>query len=111
VPLEPITLLDNDEAALSNRQALFIERNVAAHLGHDTLKAIREGNYRLENGTKVEWSAAVAAAVDAKATIPPDMQLPEASAGHWPTTSLTVANTTTLRQQSAWWTTARGHSS
>ena len=98
MPLEPITVLDNDEAALSNRQALFIDRNTAAHLGHDTLKAVREGSYRLKDGTQVEWSAAVAAAVDAKATIPPDMQLPETSAGHWPTTSLAVANNNTLRR-------------
>ena len=97
MPLEPITVLDNDEAALSNRQALFIDRNTAAHLGHDTLQAIREGSYRLKDGTEVDWSAAVAAAVDPKATIPPDMQLPAAIAGRWPTTSLTVANTTTLR--------------
>lgn len=36
MPLEPITVLDNDEAALSNRQALFIGRDRVAHLGDDT---------------------------------------------------------------------------
>lgn len=70
MPLEPITLRDSDEAATSNSQALFIDRNTAAHLGHDTLRAIREGNYLLEDGSTVDWSAAVTATLDAKVCRP-----------------------------------------
>lgn len=96
MPLEPVTLHDSDQAATSNRHTLDIDRHTAAALGHDTIRAIRLGSYLLSDGTRVDWSAAVAEAVAAKVSIPPDATLPAGSSNLATTTTLTVANETTL---------------
>lgn len=95
MPLEPIEICDGDDAAASNRRALCVDRHLAAGLGSETLRAIREGGYLLPDGCRVDWSESVAAAIAAKVTIPPEANLP-GGGGNLASTSLAVANETTL---------------
>ena len=96
MPLEPIEIRDCDDAAFSNRRALDVDRHIAAGLGAETLRAIHEGSYLLPDGRRVDWSESVATAITAKVTIPPDATLPGGTGG-FASTSLTIANETTLR--------------
>lgn len=89
-------LLDSSELAAARRRELDIDRDLAASLGASAVRAATDGYYLLPDGTRVDWSAAVAAAIAASVSIPPDLKLPAPPNRTYEVTTVTVANETTL---------------
>lgn len=72
--------LDSDERAARCREALDILRHRAAELGRTAVAAAEASFYRDAQGEPVDWRVAVAQAVAAKCSLPPDAPLPEPGA-------------------------------
>jgi uncharacterized protein (TIGR02452 family) len=89
-------LLDSAAHAERCRRDLAVARERAAHLGQGAVEAIVRGVYLDRTGRPVEWRAAVAAAIAAKQSIPPDAALPMPSPPAFATTQVEVANQSTL---------------
>jgi uncharacterized protein (TIGR02452 family) len=87
---------DSPAHARRCRASLNLPREQAAALGHSAVAAIEQGHYRNAAGEDVDWSAAVAAAVDAKRSLPPDAALPAPSPLRFAATQVQVINETTL---------------
>ena len=66
----------SSEHARVRREELRSPRDVAEELGRSTVDAIRTGGYEHE-GRTVDWSDAVARAVESKRSLPPDAPLPD----------------------------------
>ncbi len=75
---------------------LALSREHAARLGRSALEAIERGGYVDRAGRPVDWGEAVAAAVAAKRSLPPDDVLPPVPAPSRRETRVQVANETTL---------------
>ena len=88
--------IDSPAQARRCRDALNLPREQTAALGHSALEAIEQGHYRTAAGEQVDWAAAVAAAVAAKRSLPPDAALPTPSPPRFETTRVQVINETTL---------------
>ena len=91
-----LSCTDSPAHARRCRNALNLPREQAAALGHSALEAIKQGHYRAAAGEQVDWAAAVAAAVAAKRSLPPDAALPAPSLPCFETTRVQVINETTL---------------
>jgi uncharacterized protein (TIGR02452 family) len=96
VRLVALPCLDSDGRAQRCRADLAVSREHAARLGRSALEAIERGVYVDRAGRPVDWGEAVAAAVSAKRSLPPDAALPPAPAARWSQTRVQVANETTL---------------
>lgn len=94
--LEALPCRDDAVLARSRMKELDIGRERAAELGRTALAAVHEGRYRRDDGREVDWSAAVAAAVAARRSLPPNEPLPEHAAVVHPVTRVVVSNETTL---------------
>lgn len=94
--LQKGVLHDSPELAAARRRELDIDRVAAAALGASAVRAATDGCYLLPDGTRVDWSAAVAAAIAASVSIPPDLRLPASPPRTYDVTAVTVANETTL---------------
>ena len=84
------------ERAARCRAVLDIPRARAAELGRTAVQAAATGVYTSAEGTLVHWQAAVAQAVAAKRSLPPDAVLPVAAVARSALTRVQVANETTL---------------
>ncbi len=88
--------LDSDELAQENRANLCLERSFAAELGRGAIRAVQKGSYLLPDGTRIDWSDAVAACKGAVRSIPPSAELPLPLSGQrFHTTWVRVSNQTT----------------
>ncbi|AUB80858.1 TIGR02452 family protein [Candidatus Thiodictyon syntrophicum] len=87
---------DSPELAERCRKLVKIPREQAAALGQSALAAITAGAYPDAAGQPVDWSAAVAAAVAAKRSLPPDAVLPTPAVARSTQNRVQVANETTL---------------
>lgn len=88
--------LDSEERAVRCREALGVPRHHAVELARTAVAAAEAGVYINTAGQTVDWRAAVAQAVAAKRSLPPDTVLPQVSAVRCPQTQVQVANETTL---------------
>jgi hypothetical protein len=88
--------LDAEERAARCREVLDIPRARAAELGRTAVQAAETGVYTDAEGQPVPWQSAVARAVAAKRSLPPDAVLPVPSVARNAQTSVQVANETTL---------------
>jgi uncharacterized protein (TIGR02452 family) len=88
--------LDSEAHAQRCRADLALSRESAARLGRSALEAIERGVYVDREGRPVHWGEALAAAVAAKRSLPPDAALPSTAALRWSQTRVKVANETTL---------------
>jgi uncharacterized protein (TIGR02452 family) len=82
--------------AAARKRELDLPRDRAASLGQSAMAAALEGRYPGPAGQAVDWKAAVAAAVAAKRSLPPDVTLPDHAPALAAETRVTVANETTL---------------
>lgn len=89
--------LDSPALAAAHRAALDIPRDVAAALGHSAVAIATTGTYRNPAGEEVDIRHAVASAIAAKASLPPDASLPEGMVRGVARTEFQVANLTTLQ--------------
>lgn len=88
--------LDSEERAARCREVLDIPRARAAELGRSAVAAIETGVYTHAEGHPVQWQAAVARAIAAKRSLPPDAALPVPASARSMQTRVLVANETTL---------------
>ena len=88
--------LDSAERAARCREVLDIPRARAAELGRTAVQAAEAGIYTSDEGHPVRWQAAVAQAVAAKRSLPPDAVLPVPAVARKAQTRVQVANETTL---------------
>jgi uncharacterized protein (TIGR02452 family) len=88
--------LDSMVHAERCRGDLALSRERATQLGQSALESIERGVYVDRAGRPVDWSVAVAAAVAAKRSLPPDAVLPSAPVPSRPQTRVQVVNETTL---------------
>jgi uncharacterized protein (TIGR02452 family) len=86
---------DSPERAERCRQLLQIPRQQAAALGQSALAAISAGTHLDAAGQPVDWGAAVAAAVAAKRSLPPDAVLPQEEPPEFIVTAVQVVNEST----------------
>ncbi|NCA71279.1 MAG: TIGR02452 family protein [Sphingobacteriia bacterium] len=96
VRLVALPCLDSEARAQRCHADLAVSRESAARLGRSALEAIEHGVYVDPADRPVHWGEAVAAAVAAKRSLPPDAALPPAPAARWSRTRVQVANETTL---------------
>jgi uncharacterized protein (TIGR02452 family) len=96
VRLRALPCVDSEAHAQRCRADLAVPREHAARLGRSALEAIDRGVYVDRAGRPVDWGEAVAAAVVAKRSLPPDAVLPPAPAPSRRETRVQVANETTL---------------
>lgn len=94
--LQYLPVLDSAEQAARCRQVRAIPPAVAKALGESAIAAIDQGFYRNAAGQAVDWQAAVAEAVAAKRSLPPDEPLPAASTAVFAATRIRVVNEDTL---------------
>ena len=94
--IHPLPCLDSQQRAAHCQAVLSIPRTSAATLGHEAMAAAENGFYVNTAGQRVDWQAAVANAVAARCSLPPDAELPPLAAPQWAQTQLQVANETTL---------------
>ncbi len=80
----------------TRQQELNIPQAVAAELGTSAAEAARTGSYLNRQRARIDWSREVRAACSAKASIPPDVQLPSHEDVLFPETRIQVTNETTL---------------
>lgn len=88
--------LDSDALAAARRAELDIPRRVAAALGRSAVEAAESGYYLNRHGQQVDWHRAVAAACQAKRSIPPNAPLPTAQHPLFAVMRVQVSNETTL---------------
>src|SRR5690606_5482967 len=88
--------LDSEALATRRRTELDVERSQAARLGRSAVAALETGTYTTATGQVIDWKLAVAQAVAAKVSIPPDTELSDARPPSFPTTEVQVSNETTL---------------
>ena len=88
--------LDSEERAAHCREVLDIPRQRAADLGRTAMVAAEMGAYPGPAGRPVDWRLALAKAVAAKRSLPPDARLPAPSTALSSQTQVQVANETTL---------------
>jgi uncharacterized protein (TIGR02452 family) len=88
--------LDSAERAARCREVLDIPRAHAAELGRTAVQAAETGVYTSAAGHPVDWRAAVAQAVAAKRSVPPEAELPVQRVAQSTQTRVQVANETTL---------------
>jgi uncharacterized protein (TIGR02452 family) len=96
VRLVALPCLDSEAHAQRCQADLELSREQAARLGRSALEAIERGVYVDRAGRPVDWGEAVAAAVAAKRSLPPDAVLPVPAAARYTETRVQVANETTL---------------
>lgn len=99
VTMPTLTLLptlDSGTLATRRQAELDVDRSFAAQLGRTAVTALETGTYASVTGKDVDWSQAVATAVAAKVSIPPDAELPIIRHPSFPTTEVQVSNETTL---------------
>ncbi|NCA72260.1 MAG: TIGR02452 family protein [Sphingobacteriia bacterium] len=96
VRLVALSCLDSEAHAQRCRTDLAVPREHAARLGRSALEATECGVYIDHAGQPVGWGEAVAAAVAAKRSLPPDAALPSAPVASRRETRVQVANETTL---------------
>lgn len=96
VRLVALPCIDSEAHAQRCRADLAVSREHAARLGRCALEAIERGVYIDLAGRPVDWSEAVAAAVAAKRSLPPDAVLPSAPVPSRRETRVQVVNETTL---------------
>jgi len=96
MPLIAQPCLDSDALAEERRESLALDRSTAAALGDQAVRAARDGWYLRQDGSSVDWAAAVTAAISAKVSIPPDAPLPHHPEPVFSSTLVTVANEATL---------------
>ena len=72
-----------------------------ARVGRSAVRAIHAGRYQRADGVEVDWRDAVAAAVDAKISLPPDATLPIENGPPCTETRVQVENETTLQAAQA----------
>ena len=95
--LNIIECLDSEDLVLENRASLGLNPRDAALLGQGALKAIQEGFYTLEDGTRVDWGEAVKGCRSLARSFPPDAPLAAISTCDLPAaTRVQVVNQTTL---------------
>ena len=94
--LRSLGCVDSDGRAHGLMKELSVPRDVAARLGRSAVEASDRGHYRSDDGRRVDWSAAIAAARAAKVSIPPDAPLPDTAAPRFAETRVAVTNETTL---------------
>jgi uncharacterized protein (TIGR02452 family) len=87
---------DTDELASRCCRDLDMAPDRAAALGNTAVQAAREGRYQRSDGSFVDISTQVEAAVRAKRSIRPSDALPTPPREPWPETRVGVANRTTL---------------
>jgi uncharacterized protein (TIGR02452 family) len=92
---------DSDAMAEACRRELDLPRDLARELGHSAVRAIHAGRYQRANGVEVDWRDAVAAAVEAKISLPPDATLPIENRKPFTETRVQVVNETTLQAAQA----------
>jgi uncharacterized protein (TIGR02452 family) len=95
--LELLPCLDSNDMAESRKRELWIPREHAARLGQSAAAAASQGYYINRGGERIDWSARVAAARQAKVSVAPDDPLPEAPDISYPKTRVQVVNETTLQ--------------
>ena len=88
--------LDDEASAAALKHDLEIPHQLAAALGRSAVEAAEDGRYLAEDGREVAWKQAVEAAVFAKRSIPPGLDLPASGDVCYPETVIQVANETTL---------------
>jgi uncharacterized protein (TIGR02452 family) len=88
--------LDSTAHAERCRFDLALSRERAAQLGQSALVAIEHGVYANRARRPVDWAEAVAAAIAAKRSLPPDAALPSAPVPSRRETRVQVVNATTL---------------
>jgi uncharacterized protein (TIGR02452 family) len=93
--LKVLPCLDSDAMAEERRRELAIPHDEAAALGRTAVEAARSGWYA-HGSRSVAWDDLVRAARDAKISIPPDADLPEANEASFAETRVRVTNETTL---------------
>lgn len=87
--------------AAACRRELDLPRHIARELGYSALRAIQAGRYQREAGVEVDWQDDVAAAVEAKTSLPPDAILPMGTGPSCAQTRVQVVNETTLQAAQA----------
>lgn len=95
-PLIYLPCLDSPARAALCRDSLAIPRERAKALGLAAVAAAEAGYYHNAHGQRVDWGQAVAEAVAAKVSLPPDAALPKPTRTHGHPTRVQVANETTL---------------
>ena len=92
-----VECLDSEQLAYENRATLCLGSPLAAELGRSAIKAVRNGYYLLNDGTRTDWSDAVAACKASVLSLPATAKLPAPSFGQLSQlTRVRVANQTTL---------------
>ena len=94
--LNVLRCVDSDDMAWSRCQELGLPRERAAALGVTAVEAAASGRFAARDGQLVDWSHDVAAARQAKVSIPPSAQLPACDAREFAQTRVQVTNETTL---------------
>jgi hypothetical protein len=86
---------DTDAMAAACRRELDLPRDIARELGQSAVRAIEIGRYERSDGAEVDWRADVAAAAEAKISLPPDAVLPTHNGASFNETRMQVVNETT----------------
>ena len=96
MPLTFLPCSDSAEAALAWKVSLDIPRGQARQLGESAVAIIAQGSYEGPSGVLVSIKDALAASIAARQSLPPDAVLPPYPAATHPSTTVSVANTSTL---------------
>lgn len=88
---------DSPALAAANRAALDVPRDTAAAFGHSAVAIAAAGSYRNPAGESVEIREAVATAIAAKISLPPDAPLPIGNTPESAGPEIQMANLTTLQ--------------
>ena len=92
-----VECLDSEQLAYENRATLCLGSPLAAELGRSAIKAVRNGYYLINDGTRIDLSDAVAACKASVLSLPATAKLPAPSFGQLSQlTRVRVANQTTL---------------
>jgi uncharacterized protein (TIGR02452 family) len=92
-----VECLDSEELAHEHRDSLCPDRSRAVELGRSAIRAVRNGYYRLPDGTRIDWSDAVADCKASVLSLPEAAKLPAPRSGQpCQVTRVQVANQTTL---------------
>lgn len=99
--------IDSPELAQLRRKELQLPRSEAAELGRSAVRACEQGFFLSAEGRRISLAAALEQAMDARRSIPPEAELPQAPGDDVAATRVQVANETTLG--AAWRLTCQGH--
>lgn len=94
--LNLLPCLDTPAMAADRRRDLDIARATAADLGRTAVEASVAGHYTGPDGRQVDWSAAVAAAIEGTISVAPGDPLPASAPSLFDETRVQVTDETTL---------------